>query len=165
MSKNKDVKLRFGVLDAVIIIVVIAIVASVVFRYTVDNSLFAYNTEKYTVTFKSYGVRYTSVEAISSSSGFYLEDGEFLGIATHAPTVTPMHKYITSQSGEIVSCYYPDNTFVDIVDEIECELVDSDGALMTKKGAHIAPGVKLTVHTDTVDLVVEIVKVQKQVTE
>ncbi len=165
MSKRKDNKIRFGVLDAVIIIVVLAITASVVLRYTVDNSLFAYDTEKYTVTLKTCGVRYTSVDAVASDTTFYLDDGYLLGNAIHAPTVTPMLTYVTSQSGELIACYYPDNTFVDIVAEIECMLVDKDGMLLTESGVHIAPGVELTVHTNTVDLTVEIIKVQKQVAE
>ena len=165
MSKNSGNKIKFGVLDAVIIIVVLAIAATLVFRYTADNSLFAYDTEKYTVTLKTCGVRYTSVDAVASASWFYLDNGDMLGNSIHAPTVTPMLTYVTSQSGELIACYYPDNTFVDIVAEIECELVNKDGMLLTESGVHIAPGVELTVHTETVDLTVEIVKVQKQVAE
>ena len=165
MSKNKDIKIRFGVLDAVIIIVVLAIAASLVFRYTVDNSLFVYDTEKYVVTFKTCGVRYTSVDAIASAQNFYLNNGELLGRSIHAPTVTPMLTYVTSSSGELVACYYPDNTFVDIVVEIECELINKDGMIMTESGVHIAPGVELDIHTNTADLTVEIVKVQNQIAE
>ena len=161
MSKNKDSKIRFGVLDAVIIIVILAIVASLVLRYTADNSFFTYDTDKYTVTFKACGVRYTSVDSVASATDFYLESGAHLGKLTHAPTVTPKVEYVTVSSGEIVACYYPDNTLVDIVAEIECDLIDKDGSVMTKNGVHIVPGVELTIHTEYVEITVEIINVQK----
>ena len=165
MSQNKEIKTKFSVIDAVIIIIVLAVAGSIVLRYTADNSLFAYNTEKYTVTFKACGIRYTSVDAVASASQYYLDGGDLLGTGTHAPTVTPMLTYIYSESGELLSCYYPDNTYVDIVVEIDCDLVNKDGSVMTKGGVHIAPGVQMTIHTETIDLDVEIVKVQKQVAE
>ncbi len=165
MSKNKERKIRFGILDAIIIIVILAIATSLVLRYTVDNNLFSYDTEKFTVTIKTCGVRYTSVDSVASASEFYLDNGDLFGIGTHAPTVTPMLTYVTNRSGELVACYYPDNTLVDIVAEIECELIDKDGTVMTKSGVHIASGVELTIHTDLVDLDVEIVKVEKIVSE
>lgn len=165
MSKTKDTKIRFGILDAVIIIVILAVVASLVLRYTADNSLFTYDTDKYSVTFKACGVRYTTVDSVASATDFYLDSGDALGKLTHAPTVTPMVEYITVQSGDIVACYYPDNTLVDIVAEIECDLIDKDGSVMTKSGVHIVPGVELTIHTEFAELTVEIVNVQKLAAE
>ena len=60
-----------------------------------------------------------------------------------------------------MACYYPDNTLVDIVAEIECDLIDKDGSVMTKNGVHIVPGVELTIHTEYVEITVEIINVQK----
>ncbi len=163
MNRVKSSKIRFSVLDAVILIVVIALIAAVVFRYTADMNLFSYETEKYTVSVKSCGIRYTAIDMISSTSNVYLNDGELLGAFLHAPTVTPMLSYSVTSSGEIVAAYYPDNTLVDIISEIECELITKDGSVMTKSGVHIAPGVVLEIHTPSVDLTVEIVAVEKQI--
>lgn len=165
MSKNKEAKVRFGVLDAGIIIIVVAVVASLILRYTTDNNLFEYDTEKYTVTVRTCGVRYTSVDNVASAAEYYLDNGDVLGTALHAPTVTPMLTYVTDRSGELVACYYPDNTFVDIVMELECDLIEKNGSVMTKSGAHIASGAELTVYTNSVELDVEIIKVQKSVAE
>lgn len=165
MSKSNEKKFRFGILDLVIILVILAVVVSLVLRYAFDNNLFSYNTEKYTVTIKACGVNYTSVDSIASASEFYIGNAELLGISKHAPTVTPMLTYVANRSGELVPCYYPDNTLVDIVVEIECDLINKNGTLMTKSGVHIAPGVKLAIHTDFVDLNVEIVNTQELMTE
>jgi hypothetical protein len=165
MSKNKESKVRFGVLDAVIIIIVVAVVASVVLRYTTDNNLFEYDTQKYTVTIKTCGVRYTSVDNVASASEYYLDNGAVLGVSLHAPTVTPMQTYVTDRSGGLVACYYPDNTFVDIVVELQCDLIEKNGSVMTKSGDHIASGAELTVYANSVELDVEIIEVQKSIDE
>jgi len=165
MSKAKDSKIRFSVLDVVIIIVVLALVATLILRFTADSRLFNYETQKYTVTLKSCGIRYTSIDMIPSTSDVYLDDGELLGKFLHAPTVTPMLSYTVSPSGELIAAYYPDNTLVDIIAELECDLIVKDGMVMTKSGVHIAHGNVLEVHTATVDLTVEIVGVEKQISE
>lgn len=165
MSRNNENKVRFGILDAVILIVVVAVVASVILRFTADSALFGYKTEKYTVTLKASGVRYTSVDVIAAETELFDENGKLLGTFMHAPTVTPMLTYEIDPSGNLVACYYPDNTLVDITTDILCELVEKDGTVMTTDGVHIAPGVELSVRTQYVDLTVEIVKVEKQTAE
>jgi hypothetical protein len=165
MSRNKENRIRFGVLDAVILIVVIAVAASMILRYTADSVLFGYKTETYTVTFKASGVRYSSVDVIATESELFVGNGKLLGRFTHSPTVTPMLTYESDNAGNLIACYYPDNTLVDIITEIECELIDKNGSVMTTDGVHIAPGVELEVSTRFVDLTVEIVKVEKQTVE
>jgi hypothetical protein len=161
MSAKNSSKIRFGLLDAVVLIVAIALVGALVFRYTADKNLFAYNTEKYTVTVKACGLQYTTVNMIGSDEAVYLEDGKPIGSFVHAPTVTPMLSYSTTTSGDIIAAYYPDNTLVDIVTDIECDLIAKDGLIMTKSGVHIAVGAVIELHTETVDLTVEITSVEK----
>lgn len=161
MSAKNNSKMRFGLLDTVVLIVVIALIGALVFRYTADKNLFAYNTEKYTVTVKACGLQYTTVNMIGSNDTVFLEDGKQLGSFVHTPTVTPMLSYSTTSSGDIVAAYYPDNTMVDIVTDIECDLIVKDGLIMTKNGVHIAVGAVIDIHTETVDLTVEITSVEK----
>ncbi len=166
MSSNTNTKkLRFSVIDAVILIVIIAVVASMVLRFTTGLRLFSHDTEKYTVTVKACGVRYTSIDMISSTEKVFLEGGELFGSIMHAPTVTPMLSYTVTSTGEMVAVYYPDNTLVDIILEIDCDLLEENGSAMTKNGVHIAPGVIIEAHTPTVDLDFEVVSVEKQLSE
>lgn len=164
-TKTDRIKIKFGVLDAVVIIVVIALVLALVFRFTTDKRLFTYETEKYTVTIKACGLQYTTMDMMASNDTIYLDDGTVLGTFTHAPTVTPMLEYFMTSSGDLVASYYPDNTLVDMATEIECELIVNDGMLMTKNGVHIAVGVVLEVHTKMVDFTLEITDVQKNVSD
>jgi hypothetical protein len=161
MADKKNSKIRFGLLDAVVLIIVIALAAALVFRYTADKRLFVYDTENYTVTVKACGLQYTTVNMLGAGASVYLEDGKELGTFVHAPTVTPMLSYSTTSSGDIIAAYYPDNTYVDIVTDIECDLINSDGMIMTKSGVHIAVGAVIEIHTETVDLTVEITSVEK----
>lgn len=161
MSAKSNSKMRFGLLDIVVLIVVIALIGALVFRYSTDKNLFAYNTEKYTVSVKACGLQYTTVNMIGSSDAVYLEDGKQLGSFVHAPAVTPMLSYSTTSSGDIISAYYPDNTMVDIVTDVECDLIVKDGLITTKNGVHIAVGALIDIHTETVDLTVEIISVEK----
>lgn len=160
MSAKNNSKVRFGILDAVVLIAVVALVAALVFRYTADKNLFVYNTEKYTVTVKACGLQYTTVNMIGSDDAVYLEDGKQIGSFAHAPTVTPMLSYSTASSGDIIPAYYPDNTLVDILTDIECDLIVKDGMTMTKNGVHIAVGTVIRIHTETVDLTVEVTSVE-----
>lgn len=161
MAAKNNSKIRFGLLDAVVLIVVIALAFALVFRYTADKRLFAYDTEKYTVTVKACGLQYTTVNMLDPTAQVYLEDGKQLGSFVHAPTVTPMLSYSTTSAGDIIAAYYPDNTLVDIVTDIECDLIANEGMIMTKSGVHIAVGAVLEIHTETVDLTVEITSVER----
>ena len=44
---------------------------------------------------------------------------------------------------------------------LECDLTISDGMLVTQNGVHIAVGSVLKLHTQTVDITVEIVAIEK----
>ncbi len=165
MNEEKKSKLRFGVFDAVIIIVVLSLLAGLVFRFVADKNLFAYDTEQYTVTVKAYGLQYTTIDMLASDENVYLESGKELGKLRGAPTVTPKLEYYTNSEGDMIPSYYPDNTLVDITTEIDCSLVSSGGMLTTRDGIHIAAGAKLDIHTQSVNLTVEIVSVNKTASE
>ena len=79
MAAKNNSKIRFGLLDAVVLIVVIALALALVFRYTADKTLFVYDTEKYTVTVKAGGLQYTTVDMLAPNAAVYLEDGKPLG--------------------------------------------------------------------------------------
>jgi hypothetical protein len=162
MSKQiNNEKIRFGVLDAVVLIVIVALAAALIFRFTTDMRLFTYDTEKYAVTVRAEGLQYTTVDLITTSEAVYFEDGDYLGTVLSSPTVTPKMVYELGAEGDLIPAYYPNNTLVDITTSLECELVTSDGMLMTKNGEHIAVGVVLKLQTQTVDITVEIVGIEK----
>lgn len=149
-------KIRFGVLDVVVILAAVALILALIFRFTTDSRLFAYDTDEYLVSVKAEALNYTTIDMISSTDQVYLTSGDVLGTFSQSPTVTPAVKYVSTDSGEMLPAYYPDNTLVDMITVISCELISKDGFIMTKDGTHIAPGVVLDVHTQKADLRIEI---------
>lgn len=164
-NETKSAKLRFGVFDAVILIVIVALVGALVFRFASDQNLFDYNTEKYTVSVKVCGLQYTTIDMLTAGDRVYFENGDAFGTLRSSPTLTPKLEYNTTSGGDIIASYYPDNTLVDIVTEIDCMLISNNGLLITKDGVHIAAGASLELHTQTVNLTVEIVSVNKAISE
>ena len=158
ISKNK---IRFAPLDAVVLIVAVALALTLVFRFTSDMKLFTYKTEKYAVTVRAEGLQYTTVDMITLSESVYFENGEYMGQVLSSPTVTPKMVYELGASGDLIPAYYPNNTLVDLSTTLECDLTTSDGMLVTKNGDHIAVGVVLELHTQTVNMTVEIVGIEK----
>ena len=152
-------KLRFGVLDAAIIILILALIASVVLRYTTDNSFFSMKTEAYNVTLKISDVRYTTHNMLSNGDRVFLSNGDELGVITQT-SVTPSVYYVADDDEKMTPLYYPDNTFVDIVATVSCELSEKNGRTVTPDGDHIAVGVTFEVHTETVDMTVVVTSVE-----
>lgn len=154
-------KIRFAAFDVVVLIVVAALALTLIFRFTTNMKLYTYNTEKYTVTVRAEGLQYTTIDMISLSDSVYFENGKYLGQIVSSPTVTPMMVYELGASGDFIPAYYPDNTLVDMTTSLECDLTISDGMLVTQNGVHIAVGSVLKLHTQTVDITVEIVAIEK----
>lgn len=154
-------KIRFAAFDVVVLIVVAALALTLIFRFTTNMKLYTYNTEKYTVTVRAGGLQYTTIDMISLSDSVYFENGKYLGQIVSSPTVTPKMVYELGASGDFIPAYYPDNTLVDMTTSLECDLTISDGMLVTQNGVHIAVGSVLKLHTQTVDITVEIVAIEK----
>ena len=71
MTAKNNSKIRFGLLDAVVLIVVIALALALIFRYTADKRLFVYDTEEYTVrplSLSSPNLSITNLNLFSPSS-------------------------------------------------------------------------------------------------
>lgn len=154
-------KIRFAAFDVVVLIVVAALALTFIFRFTTNMKLYTYNTEKYTVTVRAEGLQYTTIDMLSLSDSVYFENGKYLGQIVSSPTVTPKMVYELGASGDFIPAYYPDNTLVDMTTSLECDLTISDGMLVTQNGVHIAVGSVLKLHTQTVDITVEIVAIEK----
>ncbi len=158
-------KLRFGAFDVVIIVIVLALIATLAFRFVSDRNLFAYDTDEYSVTVKANGLQYTTADKIGSGDVAYLPNGEILGTFTQATAFTPMLEYFVTSGGSLDALYYPDNTYIDITNEIKCNLISNDGVLCTKGGTRIVAGSVIEIHTQTVEITVEVVAVNKVAAE
>lgn len=160
MAKNETTKVRckFGVMDLVIIVAVLAIILTGVFRYTLDKGLFTQNDTACSVGFRVTSVRYNIYDMLDENEKVFLSDFEFFGTISSV-NITPAVFYAENEEGELISVHYPENTLVDIDGEILCDLSVNDGRYTAANGTHICAGAVLELHTDTVDMTVVVTKV------
>ena len=144
---------RFGVVDFIIIVAVIAIIFACVMRYTINEGLFTRNDKTCTVSFSVAAVRYNTYDMLAENEKVYLSDFDLLGTLT-SKNVTPAVFYAENNEGEIIEAHYPEKTLVDITGELLCKLSLNEGRYTASDGTHICPGATLVLHTESVDLTV-----------
>lgn len=168
--KNSETKtkknVRFSVLDAVIILVIIIAVVGVYFRYSIlDFFTGAQNLEKYTVSYSIENIRYTTVNFINiGDTVYFVSDGEEFGTLTNvsenmgAVSYTPASEYFTKSNGEIVKVMYPNNqSRVDAQGRLNCIGRYSDeGGFLVNGSTYIASGQYIDVQTEYVSVTIRI---------
>ncbi len=149
---------KFGVVDIVIVVAILAIIISGVLRYTLDEGVFTRNDVTCGVKFRVTSVRYSTYDMLEENEKVFLSDFELLGTLSSL-NITPAVFYAENEAGDIISVHYPENTLVDINGEIVCDLSVNGGRYTAANGTHICPGAVLELHTDAVDLVVVVTEV------
>ena len=156
---------RFGVLDAVIILLVIAAVLGIYFRYQlIDWITNTRNMKEYTVTFAIDDIRYTTPNYLNIGDEVYFaSSGDRLGTlieesddaSNSALSTVPALKtvYIDGVPYEI---QYPNNeSRADVKGRLRCTgSYSEDGGLLINGSTYIAPGQTVSSKTEwvTVDL-------------
>ena len=159
---------RFGVLDAVIILLIIVAVVGVYFRYNIIDFISNMrNLENYTVSYSVENVRHTINNYVNIDDEVYFaDDGELFGtlINSGENNVEPMRampasQYFTKSNGEIVSITYPDNeqSRVDITGRLVCiGNYTEDGGFLVNGKTYIAAGQYINVQTEYVTFTIRI---------
>ncbi|HOA84592.1 MAG: hypothetical protein GX057_03725 [Clostridiales bacterium] len=165
-SKNK---VRFNILDAIIILVVLLCIAGIVFRYTLMDRLgLREELTDFQVTFRIEGVNYTLPGFLKEGDRLYFDDGtevgELLGVAKFSAytkqtagsetlIVRPSARYITDSGGRPVYASYPEFTLIDADGAFICRgTYSSEGYFLLDGKKYLAPGQRITLYTDTVTL-------------
>ena len=168
--KNKEVKakkgIRFGILDAVIILLIIIAVLGVHFRYNILNFVTgAQNLEKYIVSYSIEDIRYSTEDYFNIGDKVYFSsDNKEFGILVNAAEnarpviVTPASKYFTTSTGNIVKVLYPSaETRIDASGQLECVgRSSSNGGFMVNGSTYIAAGQYVDVYTEYVTVTIRI---------
>ena len=172
MKKNKAkaerTSPRFGVLDAVIILLIIVAVVGVYFRYNIIDFVSSMrNLENYSVSYSVENIRYTTPTPNFINIGdevYFADDGEHFGTLTNVSenagvmNVTPASEYFTKSNGEVVEIMYPDSqSRVDAVGRLICTGNYSDeGGFLVNGKTFIAAGQYVAVRTEYVSLTIRI---------
>ncbi len=164
-QKKQRNKPHFGVLDAVIILLVIVAVVGVYFRS--DIVKFVTGESKlgeYTISYSIENIRYTTPNYINVEDKVYFADsGDELGTLltssenATALSITPASEYFTDNNGSIVEVMYPENTRVNAKGRLLCKgRYSGDGSFLVNGTTFVAAGQYIDVKTDYVSLTIRI---------
>lgn len=162
---------RFGVLDAVIILLVVALITGIYFRSKfIDMISNNRNIRDYTVTFAVDNIRYTTPNYINVGDSVVLaSNGETLGtiieesdgMSNIALSVTPASEIFTD-NGEVIEVFYPNNeSRVDVKGRLHCRgSYSEDGEFLVNGSTYLSAGQKVQARTDLVTLELRILEIE-----
>lgn len=157
---------RFGVLDAVIILLVVVIILSVYFRYSIvqwfANSA---DLEEYVISYTIEDVRYTTPNFINIGDKVYFassgdEFGTLINVSENmgALSITPASEFFTDASGNIVEVFYPNSeTRVSAIGKLSCMgRYSEDGSFFVNGSTFVASGQYININTPYTTVIIRI---------
>ena len=178
MKKDKKVKKqadqkvrkfpRFGILDAIIILLVIAVSVRIAFRYNMFQTITQLqDLKEYTVSFSISNIEYTTPNYLNENDNVYFENsGEEFGKITKSSDVSNMILSVTPakqsfvENGKVIDVTYPENTRIDANGRIICKgKISSDGSFLLNGNKYIAAGESHIICTETVTLQIKILSI------
>lgn len=168
-DKLSSPKIKFNLLDGVILLLIVLCIVGVCFRYTIMDQLgFGTELEKYKVSFTVSAADSRLPDFLAAGNRLYFQDGvkaglllsvtEFAGITrsdagSEVLVISPASAYADNGKGEIVQVSYPDGTKIDARGAFVCEGAYSEDNYFSVSGEKLLTiGQKLTLYTDTVTL-------------
>lgn len=161
-SENNKNKVRFRALDVVIILLVLATVVGVYFRYNILDALTSRrDLKEYTVSFSVEDIRYTTPNYMKVGDTVYFADsGDEIGKLIEASddtsnialSITPASELFLGSDGNYEEIFYPNSeTRVDATGRMICIGTYSDESGFLLGGTkYIAPGDVISVKTELV---------------
>ncbi len=157
---------KFKILDAVIILLILAAVIGVYFRYSILD-LITNNREQ-----KDYAISF-SIEDIKSTTEMYIkigdmvydaETGDPLGTLIKADDsmeddllISVASEFFTKDDGTVIEVLYPENTRIDVKGRMLCRgTYTEEGGFLLGGSKYLSPGQKITVQTELVTVSITI---------
>lgn len=168
MTARKNV--HFNAVDALIVILLIAVVLGAYFRFNIVEQLKAEdNTEVYTVSFSVDNIRYTTPSYINVGDAVYFGDtGELFGVLISESenqsvfSIMPASEIFIDSEGNAKEVFYDENTRIDAKGRIECKgLYTEEGGFCVDGTRYIAPGQTIEINTELVTLYVTVTSIDK----
>lgn len=169
-SQGAKRNVHFNVIDALIIILLIAVVLGIYFRFNVMESLTSEEkTETYTVSFSVENIRYTTPSYVNVGDVVYFGDtGELFGVLIsesenqNVLSITPASEIFVDTSGNLKEVFYEAESRVDAKGRIECRgLYTDDGGFCVDGTRYIAPGQTVEINTELVTLIITVTSIDK----
>ncbi len=167
-------KVRFNILDAVIVLLVVLCIVGICFRYSIMDSLgLGKEMAEYRVEFSVSGLDSNVPAFLAKGNILYFADagvagvlcdtsGSAGGVSTASSTleVKPHTVYVDDNSGGVVSADYPESKLVDAAGSFLCNgAYGDDGRFSIEGNRFISVGQTVTLYTDTVTLNVTVTNI------
>ena len=171
-KQNKEKRLpKFHLLDVVIILLVIAVLVGIYFRYNVFDMIGnLQNQNEVNVTFSVENIQDTTRYYIDIGDAVYFkDDGKSFGTimesaenSDRALSYTPAtEKFLDQDSGGVISVNYPAGTRIDVEGKIKCKgSFSDDGSFLLGGSKYISPGQTVEICTERVTLIIKITAIE-----
>ena len=166
-GRKTDSRVRFNVIDLVIIVAILACIAGIYLRYNFGEQYgVEHQMEQYEITFQVQDVRYTSADAFQEGDAVYLKtQGELLGTVLGIDSTTPSELIYTDLSGDIRQIYYPENSRIDMEGRLLVLGVMTDRGFMLDGNIFLAPGATYAVQSPRIDVSIVIADISPRKVE
>lgn len=162
-KKTKNAaRIRFNIVDLVLIIAVLACLVGVYLRYNISEQ-FGVNHEmgEYVLSFEIKNIRYTSADAFPEGDTFFLNgDDTVLGTVIAIDSTSPSEVIYTDSRGDYKTIYYPEDSRIDMTGRLLSEGMMTDRGYMLAGNTYLAPGQTYYVETPHINVSVTITGIE-----
>lgn len=172
-------KIRFNILDAVIVLLVVLCIVGICFRYSIMESLgLGQKMSEYTVKFTVSQLDSNMPEFLGKGNVLYFANsvkaGTLCGVSefsnmssisagSDALVIKPSVVYVDDGNGSVVAATYPDTKFIDAEGAFHCNgAYGDDGRFSIEGSDFISIGQQITLYTDTVALNITITDIAEK---
>ncbi len=161
-EEKKAKKIRFNLIDLVLIIALLSCIVGIYLRYNAANE-FGVNHEldSYVVSFDIQNIRFTSADAFHEGDLFYLKEknqtlGELLAIDSTSPSKTI---YIDAK-GNYKTLYYPEDSRIDLSGRVSAEGIMTERGFLLGGNTYLAPGETYYVETPYINVDITVTDIE-----
>ena len=143
-------KMRFNVIDVIIVILIIGAITGIILRYNIVGKLVSSSSrDKVSITVLVTGVKPALAESIKDGEDFYIESKKFGTLASHNAENSVVYK--TDEEGNIIRSSDPSLNDVTTVFTAE-GVIDPDGSFKLAGSRFLAAGKTVTLQSMHVQL-------------
>lgn len=160
--QKRTAKLRFNIVDLVLIIAVLACIAGVYLRFHFSEEFGVNHVQnEYAVSFEVKNIRYTSVDAFPTGDNVYLQSSrKLLGTIIGIDSTSPSQMIYTDYSGNVKQIYYPEDSRIDLTGRIAARGTLTERGFMLDGNTYLAPGASYLVLTPHINVTLTITDIQ-----
>ena len=160
-NASQSMKLRFNVIDVLIVLIVLACVVGLIVRFSnVGDFSSAESLKTYDVYFSVSNIAYTAEDAFVQGDTVTLADsGAILGEFAGLESILPAEFFARDESGNLIVVNYPESTRIDVTGRIVSHGVMTENGYLLNGTTYIAAGTAYSVQSEHMDFVLEITNI------